>query len=152
MHGLFDTICILIGLVSGTENKTSTRQNNNIFFTHIVLHLNSCCFLKQLTCKPSRLELLNTLTASLLRGKTPPPTSVLNITLNNLMVRFQQHWSFGECGVPPSLPLLPGSLWSGVVVPDKGPIYGLNRTKWWLEYTVFSAFGQRIYTELNCLK
>ena len=30
----------------------------------------------------------------------PPPTSVLDMTLNNLMVRFQQCWSFGECGVP----------------------------------------------------
>ena len=29
----------------------------------------------------------------------------------------------------PSLPLLPGLLWPGVVAPDKGPSYGLNRTK-----------------------
>ena len=28
----------------------------------------------------------------------------------------------------PSLPSLPGSLWPGVVAPDEGPIYGLNRT------------------------
>ena len=28
----------------------------------------------------------------------------------------------------PLLPLLPGLLWLGVVAPDKGPIYGLNRT------------------------
>ena len=35
---------------------------------------------------PSRLWLQNTLTASLQRGKTPP-TSVLDITLSNLMVR-----------------------------------------------------------------
>ena len=27
----------------------------------------------------------------------------------------------------PLLPLLPGPLWPGVVAPDKGPIYGLNR-------------------------
>ena len=26
----------------------------------------------------------------------------------------------------PSLPLLPGLLWPGVVAPDKGPIYGSN--------------------------
>ena len=38
---------------------------------------------------PSLLGLLNTPTASLLRSKTPLPTSVLNMTLNNLMVRFQ---------------------------------------------------------------
>ena len=29
----------------------------------------------------------------------------------------------------PSLLSLPGPLWPGVVAPDKGPIYGLNRTK-----------------------
>ena len=29
----------------------------------------------------------------------------------------------------PSLPSLPDPLWPGVVAPDKGPIYGLNRTK-----------------------
>ena len=34
------------------------------------------------------------------RGKTPPLTSVLDMTLNNLMVRFQQFWRFGECRVP----------------------------------------------------
>ena len=35
-------------------------------------------------------------------GKTSPPLpmSVLDMTLNNLMVRFQWYWSFGECGVP----------------------------------------------------
>ena len=32
---------------------------------------------------------------------------------------------------------LPGPLWPGVVEPDKGPIYRLNRTKRWLEFTVF---------------
>ena len=36
----------------------------------------------------------------LCRGVRPPPTSVLDMTLNNLMVRFQQCWSFGKCGVP----------------------------------------------------
>ena len=36
----------------------------------------------------------------LCRGVRPSPTSVLDMTLNNLMVRFQQRWSFGECRVP----------------------------------------------------
>ena len=49
----------------------------------------------------------------------------------------------------PSLPLLPGPLWPRVVAPDKGPIYGLNRTKLW--FTVFS-FKLCIYAKLNCLK
>ena len=48
---------------------------------------------------PSRLGLQNTLTAHLQRGKNAP-TIVLDMTLNNLIVRFQQCWSFGECGVP----------------------------------------------------
>ena len=30
----------------------------------------------------------------------------------------------------PLLPLLSGPLWPGVVAPDKGPIYVLNRTNW----------------------
>ena len=42
----------------------------------------------------------------------------------------------------------PGPLWPGVVTPDKGPIYGLNRTKQWFFYT----FKLHIYAELNCLK
>ena len=36
----------------------------------------------------------------LCRGVRHPLTSVLDMTLNNLMVRLQQCWSFGECGVP----------------------------------------------------
>ena len=43
----------------------------------------------------------------------------------------------------PLLPSLPGPLWHGVVAPDKGPIYGLNRTKRWLAFTVF--------IHLNCV-
>ena len=35
----------------------------------------------------------------------PFPTNVLFMTLNNLMVRFQQGWGFGEGRVP-----LPGSM------------------------------------------
>ena len=31
--------------------------------------------------------------------KHPTPTSVLDMTQHNLMVRFQQCWSFGECEV-----------------------------------------------------
>ena len=53
----------------------------------------------------------------------------------------------------PSLPLLPGPLWPGVVALDKGPVYGFNRTKsWFLDFTVFFAFKLRIYAKLNCLK
>ena len=37
----------------------------------------------------------------------------------------------------PSLPSLPGPHWPGMVASDKGPIYSLNRTKSWIEFTVF---------------
>ena len=43
----------------------------------------------------------------------------------------------------PLLPSLPGPLWPGVVAPDMGPIYRLNRTRWWLAFTVF--------IHLNCV-
>ena len=32
------------------------------------------------------------------RGVRPPPMSVQDMTLNDLMVRLQWYWSFGECG------------------------------------------------------
>ena len=49
----------------------------------------------------------------------------------------------------PLLPLLPSPLWPGVVAPDKGPIYGLNRTKtYFLHNTGGVAFKLRIYAQL----
>ena len=51
----------------------------------------------------------------------------------------------------PLLPSLPVPLWPGVVAPDKGPIYWLNRTKPWFDFTVL-AFKLRTYDKLNCLK
>ena len=49
-----------------------------------------------------------------------------------VMLEFWGIWS------TPSLPVLPGTLWPRVVAIDKGPIYGLNRTKpWFLEFTGF---------------
>ena len=53
----------------------------------------------------------------------------------------------------PLLPLLPGPLWPGVVAPDKGLIYGLNRTIYHASVTLLIfAFKLRIYAKLNCLK
>ena len=77
-------------------------------------------------------------TASQQRSKTPP-TSVLDITLNNLMVSLQWCQSLGNAEYPfiaialRSILALSGSTWSG-------PIYGLNRTK------------LCTYAKLNCLK
>ena len=45
----------------------------------------------------------------------------------------------------PSLLSLPGPLWPRVVAPDKGSIYGLNRTKPWFVLTVF------FFLHLNCV-
>ena len=65
------------------------------------------------------------------RGVRPPPTSVPYMTLNNLMVRFQKCWNFGECGIPTSLPSLPGPLWNGVVAPNRtSSILLLNWIVW----------------------
>ena len=47
-----------------------------------------------------------------------PPTSVMDMTLNNLMMRFQQYWSFGECGVP-LYAIAPRSTLAGLVAPDR---------------------------------
>ena len=44
----------------------------------------------------------------------------------------------------PLLPLLPG-----MVAPDKGPIFGLNRTSFSI---LIFAFKLCIYAKLNCLK
>ena len=57
--------------------------------------------------------LQNTLSASLQRGRTPP-TCVLDMTLNNLIVGLQL-WGLQNT---PSLPSLPGPHWAGIVVPD----------------------------------
>ena len=73
---------------------------------------------------------------------------VLNKTFTQLAgaVEYNTKQSDGEIPVmlelwgmqsTPSLPLLPDPLWPGVVAPNKGPIYGLNRTKPWFEVTVF---------------
>ena len=58
--------------------------------------------------------------------KTPPPTSVLDMTLNNLMVSSRDAEALGIIEhpfiVPRSTLAQSGSIW-------QGPIYELNRTK-----------------------
>ena len=58
------------------------------------------------------------LAASLQKGKTTT-MSVLDMTLNNLMVRFQ------------SLPLLSGQLWPEVVAPDRALSMGQIELNLW---------------------
>ena len=56
------------------------------------------------------------------------PTTVLDMTLNYLMV-WLQFWSFGEY---PSLPLLPGPFWPKVVVPVRFPSTGQIESVSWV--------------------
>ena len=67
----------------------------------------------------------------------------------------------------PSMPLLPGPLWPSMVAPDKGPIYGLNRTNGifmliWIVWLNWITWNRNVfdnwtvltftYAKLNCLK
>ena len=50
----------------------------------------------------------------------------------------------------PSLPSLPGPLWPGVVAPDKGPIYGSNRTNGilmqnWIVWVNWIAWKRNVF-------
>ena len=72
------------------------------------------------------------------RVRPPHPTSVLIYDTKQsdgevpILLELWGRWS------TPLLPLLPGLQWLRVEAPDKGPIYGLNRTKlWFLDFTVF---------------
>ena len=67
---------------------------------------------------PSQLLLKNTPTASLQGGKTPSPMSVLDMTENNLMVRFQKCWRLENAGYL-FIAIAPSFLWPGVVASDK---------------------------------
>ena len=78
---------------------------------------------------PSWQGLQNTPTVSLHRGKTPPHKEcpVYDTKQSDSKVPvILELWGMQNT---PSLPLLPGLLWPKVVAPDKGPIYGLSRTK-----------------------
>ena len=51
----------------------------------------------------------------------------------------------------PSLPSLPGPFWPGMVAPDKGPIYRLNRTKLHT-YAKLNCLNKNCLSKLNSLK
>ena len=63
----------------------------------------------------------------LCRGVRPPLTSVLDMTLNNLMVRFQQCWALGNAEYP-FIAIAPRSTLAQSGSTWWGPFYGLNRT------------------------
>ena len=82
----------------------------------------------------------------LCKGVRPlPSTSVLDMTLNILMVRFQWWWSFEECGYP-FIAIAPRSTLAQRGSTWLGPIYGLNRIngicelKWivWLNWIAWN--------------
>ena len=88
----------------------------------------------------------------LCRGVRPPPTSVLDMTLNNLMVRFQWCWGFGECRV--ALHCHRSLVHTGLEWEHLIRVLSMG----WIELThgflsiLFFAFKQCIYAKLNCLK
>ena len=64
----------------------------------------------------------------LCRGVSPPPNECPGYDAKQSegeVLAMLELWGMQST---PSLPLLPGSLWPGIVAPDKGPIYGLNTT------------------------
>ena len=84
---------------------------------------------------PSRLRLKNTPTASLQRDKTTPnecPVYDTKKSDGEVPAKLEL-WGMQST---PSLLSLPGPLWPRVVATVKGPIFWLNRTNRWLEFTV----------------
>ena len=69
----------------------------SLSYIYIYIYISIVCSKSRL---PSQLWLLNTPTVPLQSGKPPHSMSVQDMTLNNLMVRFQWCWNFGKCGVP----------------------------------------------------
>ena len=68
----------------------------------------------------------NTPSSSLQRDKTPP-TSVLDMTLNNMKVMLQLNQSSAECGVPLHCHRSQSTR-ARICWTQSGPIYGSNRT------------------------
>ncbi len=60
-------------------------------------------------------------------GKTPPPNGCPVYDTKQSDGEIPAMLELWGMRSTPSLPSLPGPLWPGVVAPDKGPIYGLNR-------------------------
>ena len=65
----------------------------------------------------------------LCRGVRPPPNECPGYDTKQSYGEVPAMLELWEMQSTPSLPSLPGPLWPGVVAPDMGPIYALNRTK-----------------------
>ena len=82
-----------VGQITLTEAQCIAHRNFDLLYSEILSPtLTSLSCPVGWGCRIHRLLLC--------RGVRPFLTSVLDMTLNNLMVRLQQCWSFGECGVP----------------------------------------------------
>ena len=82
----------------------------------------------------------------------PPPTmSVLDMTLNNLMVRFQSCWNFGKCRVP--LYSHQGRMYykSDVRLYSKVLSYLWAGGSWSLTYVYFGSISSLIHIWLNII-
>ena len=79
--------------------------------TIFIVVVTSCCIIFSCGLLPRRLELYTL---------PPPPTSVLDMTLNNLKVEVPVMLELWGMQSTPLLPTLPGPLWPGVIVPDMG--------------------------------
>ena len=80
---IWKTAIVILPCIKGLVHLKSNYQP--VFLTFICPVGWDCRIHRRLLCRGVRL---------------PSPTSVLDMTLNNLMVRFQYSWSFGECRVP----------------------------------------------------
>ena len=108
-----------------------------------------CLVICQMLGLPSRLGLLNTQTAPLQRGKTPSiecPGYDTKQSDGQVPVMLEL-WGMQST---PLLPSLLGPLCPGVVAPDKGPIYGLNRTNGilmlnWIVWLNWIAWNRNVF-------
>ena len=87
----YQTLIILVNIIHLHTDKSFQvllcNAKNELLIT-IHTHIYICTPLdKNISCPVGR------------GVRSHPPTSVLDMTLNNLVVRFRYCWTFGECGV-----------------------------------------------------
>ena len=86
----------------------------------------------------------------LCKGVSPPPSECPGYNTKQADAEVPAMLELWEMRSTPLLPSLPGSLWPGVVAPDKGPIYGLNRTNSilmlnWIVWVNWIAWNKNVF-------
>ena len=76
------------------DDDDDVLSNYAALWTQSLSVLNKRVMIKPIITQPSQQRLENTLTASLHWSKAPPPTSVLDMTVNQMMARLQP-WRYG---------------------------------------------------------